>query len=83
MAETIPWVTVNSSPKGFPMAMAFCPTRIVSESPRTKGTRRSLGASTLRGATSRGGAAPTSRAWYSLGSLWNFTVLRSAPSTTW
>jgi len=41
------------------------------------------GASTLRRATSRGGAAPTSRAWYSLGSLWNFTVIRSAPSTTW
>lgn len=43
MAETIPWVTVNSSPKGFPMAMAFCPTRIWSESPQDQGHQALLG----------------------------------------
>ena len=33
VAETIPCVTENSSPSGFPIAITFCPILILSESP--------------------------------------------------
>ena len=61
-AETMPVVTVRSSPNGLPIATTGSPTSTFAESPSASGWRLSAGTSTLSRATSVAGSVPTTSA---------------------
>ena len=58
-AETMPLVTVRSSPKGLPIATTGSPTSTFEESPSVSGWSWSEGAFTLSSARSVAGSVPT------------------------
>ena len=61
-AETMPLVTVRSSPKGLPIATTGSPTSIPEDLPRVSGCSSLAGASTSSIARSVAGSVPTTLA---------------------
>ncbi len=83
VAETIPWVTLEDSPSGEPIASTICPTCTSEESPNLAGRRPSGIRSSLMTARSCSGKDDTRRA-VSGRLLWAVvTRWRSSPPTTW
>ena len=78
----MPAVAVRSSPKGFPMATTWSPTRTVSELPSGSGVSARERALTLRTAMSVDGSTPTILA-FTLSLFEKLTSTSRAPCTTW
>jgi hypothetical protein len=81
-AETMPVVTVCSSPNGLPIAITWSPTCILLESPSGIGRSFTLPGSTFSSARSVDGSLPRT---FALTRSWSpkRTRTSSAPSTTW
>ncbi len=82
-AETMPLVTVRSSPNGLPIATTGSPTWSWEECPSGSGWSWSAGASTLNSARSVAGSAPITRAVWVASEEPSLTWIRVAPETTW
>ena len=78
----MPVVSVRSRPNGLPMANTRWPTCRLLELPKTAGTNRAAGASTLSTATSVAGSKPTNLPLCDEPSN-KSTWISRAPSTTW
>ena len=82
-ADTMPLVTVPSSPNGLPMAITGSPGRRFSDAPSSSGCSSASAGSTLSSARSTDGSAPSSRASIGSPSSPKRTRYSLAPSTTW